>query len=378
MTPSLPALTNDPGAIAGDLKHWAETALASGPGPWVLAPFWWVVHPWFAANVGEFLIALVPAFALIGLHVVWVERSDVAFEETSLALSEKRAQVLAAMRAGKMPQVGAARKMAPAPFVLTPLGWPGVSLIWKNLIAARVTRRKVVRTTVIMLAVAIVIRWAPSPESVMPIAWAICGIGFGASALFGGARLNAALRQDLGMLDVLKGYPLPGWQLVLGELLGPALTVSLTQVRFAVAAVILALPIGFDPPAPLPLVLASAFCAVLIVLPLNFVNAIVPTAATLLFPAWANPGKDGQHAGFEAVGQRMIFGIALLAALVVALVPAAAAGAGGFIVTQWLVGVELALIVGGLFAGSVLATEAAFGVRLLGRLYESYDASAEQ
>jgi hypothetical protein len=362
--------------IAGDLKDWAELVLTSGPGPWVLAPFRWAVHPWFAANIGEFLLALVPAIALLGIHYFWVERSDVAFEEASLALSEKTARMMAAAQQGDFSALGAAKKMAPAPFVLAPVGWPGVALMWKNLIAARVTRRKLVNASGVVLLLAIVFRLMPQP--LPQIAGAVAGIGFFGSALFGGIRLNAALTQDLGMLDVLKGYPLPGWQLVLGELLGPAFKVSVSQVRLAVATVILAPPVGPDWPVPFSVGLAAAVAAVLVVLPLNFVNAIVPTAGTLLFPAWAKPGKDARHAGFKAFGQRLIFGLAMFAAGLVAITPAGAIGAAVFFVTQWIAGTGLALVASGLFAAAVLVIEAAAGVRLLGRLYESYDASAEQ
>ena len=48
---------------------------------------------------------------------------------------------------------------------------------------------------------------------------------FAALALLGGTHTSSGLRRDLGMLEVMKGYPLPGWQIVLGELLGPALVI---------------------------------------------------------------------------------------------------------------------------------------------------------
>jgi hypothetical protein len=190
--------------------------------------------------------------------------------------------------------------------------------------------------------------------------------------------VSAALRQDLGMLDVLKVYPLHGWKLVLGELMGPALVVSFFQALLALVAVVTIAPIGENSPVPLFLGASAALTALLIVLPLNFVSAIVPSAATLLFPAWAKPGKEVHQPGFEAVGQRMIFGLAQLAALLVALAPAAGVGLLVFFAGRWVAGTELGLIAAGILAGAILAVEAAFGVRLLGRLYDGYDASAEQ
>ncbi|HAB15116.1 MAG TPA: putative ABC exporter domain-containing protein [Verrucomicrobiota bacterium] len=378
MLPSLPSFADDPRVIAGELKDWAELALTTGPGPWLLLPFRWAVHPWFAASTGEFLQALVPVVALLAIHYWWVERSDVAFEEASLAHSEKRAQVMASARAGRQSGIQVPKKKVPAPFMLASLGWPPIGLMWKNLIAGRATPRKLAWFSAGVVILSLVARWGPWPQPAKVTLWGLSTMTFLAVALMGGTKVSSGLRQDLGMLDVLKVYPLPGWQIVLGEMLGPAIIISAAQGLLALAVVLTTASIGPNPPLEFSLVLSGAIGALLTVIPLNFVNAIIPSAATLLFPAWAKPGKDIQQPGFEAVGQRLLFGLAQLAALLLALAPAGAIAIGVFLLVQWLTVLELALIASGLCAGAVLAVEAGFGVRLLGRLFDGYDASSEQ
>ena len=117
-------------------------------------------------------------------------------------------------------------------------------------------------------------------------------LAFAALALFGGSYTSSGLRRDLGLLDVLKGYPLPGWQVVLGELLGPAAVMLVFQWLAALGAAV-TFPTTYladelDP----ALFAVGALSAALVVAPLNLVNALIPSAATLLFPAWAKPGRD--------------------------------------------------------------------------------------
>jgi hypothetical protein len=370
--PSLPAWRDDPRALATDWSQWAELALTTGPGPWLLAPFRWAVAPWFAQSLGEFLIALVPALMMILLLYWWVERNDVAFEEASLQLSEKQAALISQAREGKRKGVEIPKSVIPAAFVLKPTGPPAVALMWKNLIAARATRRRLAWFAGGAFVFALIVRWSPLPESLRNTVPALSLMAFAVLALLGGTQTSSALRRDLGMLDVLRGYPLPGRDLVLGELLGPAVVTWILQSVLLITG-LLSFPMALD-----WVVLSAAVAALVIVGPLNLVNALIPSTATLLFPAWAKPGRDIQQPGFEAMGQRIVFGLAQLAVMVVALAPAAAVGAGVVFGVRYLLNLEVALLVGSVFAAAVLAVEAWFGMQLLGRLFDRYDASSEQ
>ncbi len=376
--PGLPEWQGDPRAMAGSFGDWVELALTTGPGPWVLLPFRWAVQPWFATNGLEFLQALVPVLLLFGLLFWWVERCDVAFEEASLQLSEKRAQLVAQVRAGKRTGLEAPRSLQRPPFALAPVGLPAIGLMWKNLIAARATPRKLAWITGGVVLAGLFIQFGPLPRKVQFIICGLTALSFLVWALIGGAMTSAALRRDLGMLDVLRGYPLPGWQLVLGELLGPAVVILSTQALCLLTVLLTLPPLGADQPNSWPEVLVAALAALFVVAPLNLVNALVPSAATLLFPAWATPGRDIQQPGFEALGQRLVFGIAQILVTLVALAPAVVLAGGGFLLVRAVAGVLPALLVAGGLASVVLAVEATIGIWILGRLFDQYDASAEQ
>ncbi|HZM03113.1 MAG TPA: putative ABC exporter domain-containing protein, partial [Candidatus Saccharimonadales bacterium] len=119
--------------------HWissyATQVLHSGPLPYLLYPFRMVVAPYFAANLQQFIVALGPALGILALHYWWVIRSDVAFEEASVELSQKTADRVAAVRAGHWSGRMTPKKAKRPPFLLLPAGYPAVALLWKNLIS---------------------------------------------------------------------------------------------------------------------------------------------------------------------------------------------------------------------------------------------------
>ncbi|MEN9677222.1 MAG: hypothetical protein RIS76_3118 [Verrucomicrobiota bacterium] len=376
--PPLSITGEDPLASGRQLGGWLGQALTSGPAPWLLAPFRWLVRPWFAAGPGSFAMAALPVLVMLGLLFRWVERSEVGFEEASLDLARKRTETVTAMRSGKGAFLQRPRTPAPNPFVLAPTGFAPLSLMWNHLIHARVTPRRVGLLVGGVLLATMGLRWAPLPEAVRSTAGVVLLIAFAALALLGGTHTSSGLRRDLGMLEVMKGYPLPGWQIVLGELLGPALVILGLQWLAALGAVI-TLPSLESLTGGRGLLLGvGTLCAVVVVAPLNLVNALVPAAATLLFPAWARPGRDIQQPGFEAMGQRIVFGAAQLILVAVSLVPAAGLGVGGYLLLNRISGPVSGLAAAALLASVMLSVEAWFGIRLLGKLFDRYDGSEDR
>jgi hypothetical protein len=129
---------------------------------------------------------------------------------------------------------------------------------------------------------------------------------------------------------------------------------------------------------PIPLLTRGAFgvAAAMVVPMLNLVSLLIPNAAVLLFPAWFQTGRDAPH-GIEATGQRLIFVIGQFLVFVVSLIPAGVA----FLAVYWgavlLTGLVVAVPLAALAATVALAVEAGLGIRLLGRLFEKFDLSAE-
>ena len=86
-------------SLTGGIVALANTA----PLSWLLWPFKFVVGPFLAVDATGFLLALGPALAVVGLHYLWVVRTAVAFEDSSVDYAQKRSARIAAWRTGGRP-----------------------------------------------------------------------------------------------------------------------------------------------------------------------------------------------------------------------------------------------------------------------------------
>jgi len=180
----------------------------------------------------------------------------------------------------------------------------------------------------------------------------------------------------LPLADVLKMYPMRGWQVVLGEILAPA--VILTGVQWLLLIVSVAcLSRSGTRPISGSLVVAIGLGAAIVLPMLNLISLQIPNAAVLLFPSWFQTGNEGPR-GIEATGQRLIFVIGQFLGFVVALIPAALVSTLIFFIAKFATNVLLAVPAASVAAAVVLAIEAGLGIMLLGRLFERFDVSSEQ
>jgi hypothetical protein len=352
----------------------------SGPLPYVLAPFRLVVAPQFAPGYKEFLLAFGPALAIAGLHYYWVMHSNVAFEEASIELSRKVAERMAAVRSGHWQNASQPKKASRAPFVLRPAGQPAVAVLWKNLISAGqyVTARVWVMLACMAIPCGIVLT-----QSMHHSGGAAVGVLFLvamllAMSLFSGPQmLRNDLRQDLRVADVLKMLPMPGWQIVLGEVLAPAAILAGFQWLLLLFGVLVC-PAHISSHMVVSMGLRlSVVVAAAVVLPfIDVVWLLIPNASVLFFPAWFQFGKEVPR-GFETMGQQIILMFAQLVVVLLALTPAVGVFAlccfGGTVIQLPLLGV----VMGAFGAAIVLAIEAAIGVSVLGRVFERFDLSGE-
>ena len=188
--------------------------------------------------------------------------------------------------------------------------------------------------------------------------------------------LRNDLRQDLPVADVLKMFPMPGWQIVLGEVLAPAAILAGLQWLLLVFGVIFC-PAQLDTHA-LPLQARwSVVLAAAIVLPfVDLLALLIPNASVLFFPAWFQLGKDAPR-GFETMGQQLILMFGQLLVLVLGLLPA------GIAFTLFVMGGSflhwplLGILSGAPMAAIILAIEAGIGIKLLGVAFERLDVSGE-
>lgn len=360
-----------------DLQDYVQALLTSGPLPWLLYPFRLVIRPYLAPDGRAFLAALGPALALLLAHYWWVARSDVAFEEASLEASRKVAEKVAAIRSGNLRGTVRRAKAGRAPFVLGSIGSPTVALLWKNLISAgqAFTPRLwiILASSIVMLCV-LLARTAEDSSLVTALGMA-SGMLVLWSLFIGPQILRQDLRQDLPLSDMLKMYPMRGWEVALGELLAPA--TILTGVQWLLLLLSIAL-LWNAPNAFLSqsLLLGLGFGAALIVPLLNLIILQIPNAAVVLFPAWFQTGKD-RAAGIEVTGQRIIAIVAQLLVFIVTMIPATVAFGTVFYLAQGFVGRPAGIVLASLLSAVVLSFESALGILLLGRLFERFDISAE-
>jgi hypothetical protein len=361
------------------LKYYLRHALTSGPAFYALIPFRLVARPYLAPDGGAFLAAFIPAAALMLLHYWWVVRADVAFEEASVELSRKFAERIAAVRAGGWHSAPKPKKRKSPPFALRPTGVSAVAFLWKNLISAghAFTLRTWLGLAFFAVCAGISVGLSSSSKGwLLPAVGILTVILTGYSVFLGPAILRQDLRQDLANADILKMYPLRGWQVVLGEMLAPA--AILTGVQWCLVLLAAATFSRFPEDNPIALsTRLSLGAAVAIIAPmLNLVSLVIPNASVLLFPAWMQNGR--QHVGgIEVMGQRLIFMLGSMLVFGFALLPAAVLFGVVFWFGKMLLGDILAVPFAALVATTVLAVEASVAVYWMGRLFEKFDLSTE-
>jgi hypothetical protein len=201
----------------------------------------------------------------------------------------------------------------------------------------------------------------------------LIAFALGYSLLLGPQLLRLDFRHDLPLADLLKTFPLRGWQIALGEILAPVVVLAAFQWLLLVFGAAL---VFYLPGRQAALLLAVALGAAVLLPVLDVLLLLIPNAAVLLFPSWIQTGKDSPR-GIEAIGQRLIFALGQLLVLALALLPAAIAFVGVFFLLKLALGYAAAVPFAALVAAIILAVEAGFGVMLLGRLFERFDVSEE-
>lgn len=360
------------------VKDYIKTFFGAGPLPYLLYPVRLVIRPYLAPDARAFLAALAPALLVMALHYVWVVRSNVAFEEASVEAARRLGEKITAIRSGNLRLSRKQLKGRRAPFVLRPVGPKPVALFWKNLIGtgSSFTPRLWLILAVVIIFTCFALRRATGSSDVLPVLAMISGMVLIWSLLLGPQLLRQDLRKDLALADMLKLYPMRGWQIALGELMAPAVILTLIQwLLLLISAILLSrLPGGEN--VPWDLRMGVGFSAVMIIPLLNLITLQIPNAAVLLFPAWFQAGKEGAH-GIEATGQRLIFMLASLLVFVISLIPAGIVFTVIFLIAKLAISTFLAMPVASAGAAIVLAIEAALGLQLLGWLFERFDVCAE-
>jgi hypothetical protein len=192
-----------------------------------------------------------------------------------------------------------------------------------------------------------------------------------------GQHAAAQLRQGIAAMDLLKSYPIPGWQIALGELVGPVSLGTLMQwSALGIGILLLRVKSPALEGTPAPVFYAAAGLALFLPI-FNLSCAILPCAGALLFPGWFRP-QENAGPGIETTGLRLILGIGQLLAVVASLVPVAFfAAVAWYAVGKFTTVMEWRALAAGGTGILILAMEAGLGVAWLGSLYDKFDVSSE-
>ena len=361
--------------LVGLLDHGVLGALLI-PGKFVLGPF-------LAPDARSFLFALAPALLVLVGHYAWVLRLEsVSFEEASLALAEKRAAAVAAVREGKSPFGTVLARARPGPFHLADTGRPELAFFWKNLLSTASFYN--LRVFAVLAAIILVgSKWflvGTTPDvRALRFVVALVALMAGAYALLLGPHLaRQDLRGDIQNADILKTYPLPGWQLLLGQLLTP-----LAILTAFVWLCLLAATLAFAPTGPLARIftpevkLTVALAIAAVTPPLCALQLLVLNGATLVFPAWFQTARGPGGGGIELMGQRLIFVFGQFLVVLTALLPAVIAATALIFATQWLIGLAPAVVLATTAVLVILAGEVWCALWWLGERFEKFDLSSE-
>jgi ABC-2 type transport system permease protein len=360
------------------VADWIVVVTTAAPLSWLLFPLRLVLAPFAAPDMRTFWFALGPALAVLALHYLWVVRTVVSFEDASIEHAQRRAARTAAWRSGERRFSSAPTRGRPPPFRLGSRGRPELAFLWKNLLSTwpYFTVRVFGWCALAIAAFAAWGRRSPTAVPLVGFAGIAAGIAGAYVLVMGPQFARQDIRSDLNRIDLLKTYPLAGWQIVIGEMLAPAailtgivwLTLGAFVLNFGELPGLAAFTLGLR--------VAGGIALAAVVPPLVCLQLVVPNAAALIFPSWAEATRT-RGGGPEIMGQRMIYFAAQLLTMIAVLLPAALVGGVIIAIVQWFAGAAIAIAVATIPVVVVLLGEIALAVWWLGRRFECIDLSAE-
>ena len=358
--------------VSGNTLGAAVAVLHSPTSQAVLFPFRLMLAPVFTPSSTEWFGAVWPALIIVALHVVWVLRTDAAFEEAAAANASRRALALA-KRAGRasMPAAGGVRRRFRLP--LPAHSTPAAAIAWKNILA--LGRTLAVRTVIAIVIIVVLLLFflnqlMPETDKLSVLAGRLA-LAFALMLLIVGPLwVRNDLRLDMLQLELLRSFPVRGATLVRAELSSALVTLAALQVPMLLAAYALNPvhnKIGRSWSDQTALLVTS-----LIFLPaVSALGVLVQNAGVLLFPGWVRLGLS-RPGGIEAIGQGIVtmFGSTLVLTLGLAL--PLVLGAPVAIVAVARVGLW-GLVPGTAVGAAVVAGEVWLVTAWLGRVFERTD-----
>jgi hypothetical protein len=282
------------------------------PAQLLLWPFVLLVRPLLVSTTADFLEAVAGALAVYAMTACWLLWADSSSVEAADAAAERQVSGPLSLR-----RTYVARPIA---WALGPSGTVESLFVWKGILQTlrTVDRRLLARVVVIVVwMIAVSLLMARTRGLVM-----IFGVFATWGALFslfmGPQILRMDLREDLAHLELIKSWPVNGGAVIRGELMWPAIAVTVVTWAFGIAAMAFSLSSLSRVPTPYR---ASAWTALMLLVPgVVLAQYTIHNAVALLFPGWV-PLGGSRPRGVDAVGQRLVMLAANWLGLVLALAP---------------------------------------------------------
>jgi len=364
-------MTVQPALAAASLPDLRDSLLEASqqfPLKAILLPFRIAAAPLLALSPGAVAMALPPALALLLLHYFGAVRFRSAFEEMAAEAAERKARQKELRRGGRTVVVGARRR---APFVLKPIGRPEVALLWKNLVQmGRFWNARTLAGVAIPIAVALTLGLVAARQGIALTIAIFAGFGAAALSVLGPQMFRNDLRRDLLNLEMIKGYPMTGRQIVRGEILAP--WVCLLVLQGVLLVIVWTASLRIADVRVQKFASVWFFLAAVILAPaVSLLGVLIQNAIALTFPGWVSSGSHRSR-GIETMGQGIVLMIAHVVSLALLLLPAVAAAVllGGAV--YWIVGWP-GITIGAIAAAAVVFVEAWLGTHWLGHLFEKTD-----
>ncbi len=333
----------------------------------VLLPFRLVVGPMFAHSISDWARAMLPALGIVAMHIVWVLRTDTAFEEAAALASTEQAKRIANMRSRRSGVTVPSGKKAFGTISLASTGNPAIAIVWKNIIALKRTFQSgmLLRLSLLMVLATAGIGWKSHdiPRTVAVMALSMMLV----VTIVAVPGFRTDLRSDMLHLPFLKSLPLRGSDLVLAEVISGVIPLFVLQFALLVIAYIATFTAG-----PMA-VSAAARTSILLAAPIpllavDFAFFTIANGTAVLFPAWLRLGTGGPG-GVEMMGQGMLAMIGSLVALLLLTLFPGLVAAGAYFALR--ANTPAALMTSSAAGGLMLAIECYFVILMLGESFNS-------
>ena len=336
------------------LSHLAHAARESTIVSTALVPFDVLTLAMTAEGISDFALWGVVSAGMIALLFALVVRLDAFFLETSLTASRRVSRTLERARSSGL--VGKTSSMQ-LNLPLLRLGGAG-PIAWRQSINA-IRNYRGVLFLLLMAGTPAAALFLVAPgggEEGSEFTRVMVPAMMGLLVLFVvPAALRFDFRADIDMIDTLKSMPVPSRAVVTGQVLTPAVLLTVVTWVFTVT---IAISFGYGTPV--------AIAGILLAIPLSLLLAAVENLVFLLYPVRPPVGNPADITLMARMMLSMLVkGLIVFAALAVA----AGAGVLGGLLGGWVVGVALTWI-------ALLATVAGL-IPLMVVLYDRFDVSRD-